>query len=88
MGKQSLKQAVKLVRTGKGLHGVTRCGLDGCPVGGWPETQQALHCMVDELPHREERSYTVHDLIAELYDVDHADRYRYRASERLEKAGC
>lgn len=76
--KQSLAQAIRLVRSGRGLHGVTRCGLAGCPVGGWPETVQAISRMDDELPFRAERSYTVYDLIEALYEEDHTGRYVYR----------
>jgi hypothetical protein len=53
-------------------------GLDGCPVGGWPETQQAMQRLCDELPHRSERTYSVSDVVDALYTVDHADRYRIR----------
>jgi hypothetical protein len=77
MRKQSLKQALKAIRAGK-MQGVRCCGLDGCPVGGWPETQQAIRELAGELPHRSERSYTVHELISALFVIDHADRYRWR----------
>jgi hypothetical protein len=74
MRKQTLKQAVAAVRAGKI---VLRCGLDGCPVGGWPETEQAKLRLAEELPRRSERSYSVDDLISALYVVDFAGRYRY-----------
>ena len=76
--KQTLAQAVALVRTSRGLHDVTRCGLGGCPVGGWPETEQAIGRIEEALPLRSERSYTVDNIIGALYEIDHAGRYRYR----------
>lgn len=71
--KQTLDRAMQLIRAGK-LR-VDLYGLDGCPVGGWPETQQAILRLSDEIPHRSERSYTVYDLIDRLYTVV-GDRYR------------
>lgn len=79
MTKQTLTEAVELVRTNRGLHNVTRCGLGGCPVGGWAETQQAIRRITEELPMPNERSYTTHELIDALYEVDSAGRYQYRA---------
>lgn len=55
------------------------CGLDGCPVGGWAETRQAIARLVDDLPFPAERNYTVHQIIDALYTIDHADRYQIRA---------
>jgi hypothetical protein len=78
MAKQSLTQALALFRSGKGLQGITRCGLAGCPVGGWPETEQAKRRIADELPPRAMRSYTVDDVVGELYSVNHANRYEYQ----------
>jgi hypothetical protein len=77
MRKQSLKQAIRIIDAG-GMGDVLRCGLDGCPEGGWPETKQAILRMCEELPPRSERSYTVYDIIEVFYYVDHADRYRLR----------
>jgi hypothetical protein len=53
-------------------------GLTGCPVGGWGETRQAYRRLLDELPRRSERSYTVDELVAKSLRVDSADRYRWR----------
>ena len=77
MKKQSLKQALYLIETGES-ESLSRaaCYLDGCPVGGWGETTQARRQIVDELPHRELRSYTVSEFIAAVYTVDDTDRYR------------
>lgn len=50
--------------------------LDGCPVGYWGETQQAMSRIYEQLPERDERDYSIHDLIGRLYAVDHAGRYR------------
>lgn len=76
--KQSLRQAIQLIRSGRGLQEVTRCGIGGCPVGGWAETEQAMRRVSEELPLRSERSYSVDELISALYYVDAAGRYQYR----------
>lgn len=77
--KQTLVHALRLICSGRGLQGVTRCGLDGCPTGGWPETRQAIRRMEEELPFATQRTYTVYDLIGALYTIDHATgRYKYR----------
>jgi len=73
--KQTLKQAVKLALAGD--LPVMRCGLAGCPVGGWAETQQAMTRIADELPR--ERGYKLEDLIDALYTVDSAGRYEVRS---------
>lgn len=56
------------------------CGnvLEGCPEGGWAETRQAIMRLRDEIPRPDCRDYTIWQLIAALYDVDSADRYRRR----------
>ncbi len=71
--RESLKQRLKIIER-DGL----RCGLDGCPVGGWPETQEAIRQLADVLPARDKRDYSVYDVISSLYRVDGADRYRVR----------
>lgn len=78
--RQSLRQALTQVRSGK--IRVTRCGLDGCPVGGWGETRQAMDRIQAELPHRSLRTYTLTEIVDALYTVDGADRYRLRAEVR------
>jgi hypothetical protein len=55
-----------------------RCGLAGCPVGGWGETRQAVARLRDELPDRSDRSYTVWDVIAVCYRLSHSGRYQWR----------
>lgn len=57
-------------------EGTSRAGLDGCPVGGWPETQQAMLRLADELPDGAD----LHAVIDACYDVDAAGRYRWRAA--------
>lgn len=52
--------------------------LVGCPAGGWGETQQARRQVIEEIPHRELRSYSVDELISAALVLDHADRYRWR----------
>lgn len=47
-------------------------GLDGCPVGGWAETAQAMSRIRDELP----EGYRLSDVLRALTTLDHADRYR------------
>jgi len=76
--KETLRQAVKLARTGRRP---VRAGLDGCPVGGWARTQQALAGLAEELPHYTARHYTVDQLVDALYVVDHVNRYRWREEE-------
>ena len=79
--KQSLKQALHLAFTGKSrtLAGcITQ--LSGKPVGGWPDTQQELRQIRDELPVRSMRAYTVDEFVSAAYIIDSADRYRTRES--------
>jgi hypothetical protein len=78
--RESLRQRLAIVRR-DGL----RCGLDGCPVGGWGETEQALRQLAEELPLRQLRAYTVHDLVQALYYVDQADRYRWRDNAEVSR---
>lgn len=73
MKRETLHQRLAIIRR-DGL----RCGLDGCPVGGWPETQQALLRLADDIPRREHRDYDTYQLVDALYVVDHAGRYRRR----------
>jgi len=73
MTKKSIKSAIKSADIKRALN-----GLVGCPAGGWPETQQARNCIIDALPIRADRSYSVDDLIAYAMIVDHADRYQFR----------
>lgn len=54
----------------KNRAAVRRCGLGGCPEGGWGETEQARHRIVEVLPHRTERSFTVDEVIDSLYAVN------------------
>ena len=79
MAKQTLKQAIHLGQSGKSKS-LSRaiCYLHGCPVGGWPETEQAMMRIADELPFRSDRSYTIDEFVASAYEVDFARRYRTR----------
>ena len=71
--RESLRQRLTIIaRTG------LRCGLAGCPVGGWGETDQAMRRLEEDLPRRSERTYSLADVVSALYYVDHADRYRVR----------
>ena len=55
-------------------------GLAGCPVGGWPETEQALRSVREALPFRSERKYTASELVNAVMGVDHADRYVWKCA--------
>lgn len=75
--KQSLAQAKHLVASRKSrAFGRAASYLDGLPVGGWGETEQAMRQIVEELPHRSERAYTVTEFVSAVYTVDTACRYR------------
>lgn len=71
--RETLKQRLAIIRR-DGLV----CGLGGCPVGGWPETQQALARLRDDIPARDQRNYLLSELVDALYRVDSAGRYRWR----------
>lgn len=51
--------------------------LDGLPVGGWAETQQALRDLEQALPL--DRDYTLAEYVSANYYVDSTGRYRSRA---------
>lgn len=78
--KQSLKAMTARIARGA-ERGVSRAlnGLAGLPSGGWAETDQATREVVEELPHRSEREYSVHDLISAAMKLDHANRYEWRS---------
>ena len=76
---QTLDQAVHLAKSGKSKSlSSAACSLLGKPVGGWPETQQAMRELRDELPLRSQREYTVQQFVDAVYITDSADRYRSR----------
>lgn len=54
--------------------------LVGCPVGGWAETMQAKRAIVDELPSRAERDWSVADFLDAVFEINAAERYVFRAS--------
>jgi hypothetical protein len=62
----------------KNRESVRSCGLVGCPEGGWGETQQAMRRIQEELPFRDERLFTVREVIDALYLVDKSDRYQLK----------
>ena len=68
--KQTLRSALHLIRSGKSstLVRAANC-LDGLPIGGWPETEQARRRLIEDLPGTWDRDYAASDLIAALYDV-------------------
>lgn len=76
MAKQTLKQALYLIRLEKS-PALARAAayLRNCPVGGWAETAQAKRRILDELPLREARSYSLGEFIETVYKIDHRDYY-------------
>lgn len=64
------------------IRAAKTCGLAGCPVGSWPETQQAMRRLEDALPGHWARSYEPAEIVAALFEVDGADRYRVRGEVR------
>lgn len=73
----------KWLRSEKNRKAVRICGLAGCPEGGWGETEQAKLRIRDMLPNRDERSFTVDDVIDAMYrvncpDPNAAGRYELR----------
>lgn len=75
---QTLKQAVHLAKSSKSKSlRMAAFSLEGCPVGGWSETQSALRNIAELLPGRSFREYTIEEFIAEVYTVrSHDDRYQ------------
>lgn len=51
--------------------------LDGKPVGGWAETQQAKLALPGALPDKSDREYTLQQLIGYAMDESNG-RYRWR----------
>lgn len=77
MKKQSLTAAVMSALTGR--SDVLRCGLEGLPnLFSEGKTEQALLRIYDKVPRFSARSYSVDQLVAALYYLDAADRYRLR----------
>lgn len=78
---QTIKQAMVLARTGKS-QSLARAAhvLSGLPVGGWAETRQAMRSILNDLPLRQERSYTVAEFVDAAYVVRN-DRYHARETE-------
>jgi hypothetical protein len=79
MRQQTLVQAVHLALTGTS-RSLARAAsaLDGCPPGGWPETEQAWCRVRDELPLRRDRSYTIDHFVDAVYSISESERYRVR----------
>lgn len=78
MRRQNIQTAIREARTpGTDIHRAFN-GVCGCPAGGWAETQQALSRLVDALPLRRHRSYTVDDIVDAVLELDHADRYQWK----------
>ena len=76
MAKQTLKQAVYLAKSGQSKSLASAANsLLGCPVGGWGETEQAMHRVREELPLRSQRDYTLADFVGAVYTTNSLDRY-------------
>ena len=71
------KQAIKQALCNKAIVRALN-GLCGCPAGGWPQTDQAMRQLRDNLPRAVDRSYTLYELIDYALYVNHADRYEWR----------
>lgn len=52
------------------------CGLSGCPVGGWPETEQAFRRIYETLPYQTPRDQRDMFVSKHLMVVD--GRYAFR----------
>ena len=72
---RTLSQAVKAATRMRALDRALN-QLEGCPVGCWPETEQAKRAIAAELPILALRRFHVFHLIDALFVVDAADRYR------------
>ena len=83
---ETLAQAIYLGHSGKSkYHAIALRIMDGKPVGGWPETQQALSNLAELLPSHIWRAYTLAEFIDATYDVVGADSRvsgRYHAKFR------
>jgi hypothetical protein len=90
MARQTLRQATLLIASGDIALIRAAHALDGCPIGGWAETQQARRRMLEELPSRAARSYTLTEFTDAVYTVDTADRYRALTDEQIREriAAC
>lgn len=64
---------------------VASTALHGCPVGSWPETEQARRVIADQLPHRAQRSYTVDEFVALCYAIERGRYVRRSAQEVLRR---
>lgn len=73
--KQTLIGAIKALRAGN-IKFVWE--LHGLPAGGWPETQQAIRQIEDQLPSPSARNYSVDEFIEAIYSVDKHGRYRIK----------
>ena len=79
MTKQNLKTALTLATKGVRPYSFLSTALDGCPVGGWPQTEQAMRLIADELPAAAARDYTINQFVDAAYEIDRStDRYRTR----------
>lgn len=72
MSTQTLKQAIHLATSGKSKSkslAMAASILSGCPEGAWGETRQAKQQMLELLPHRQDRDYTIEEWIEAAYRV-------------------
>jgi hypothetical protein len=90
MAKQTLKQALHLLTSGKSDALVRAAfALDNIPAGDWPDTQEARRRMIDDLPMRHARAYTADEFADAVYDWSElTGRYRTRSMATIrERAG-
>lgn len=76
--RQTLRQALTAIDDPRSDMKYAAAALRGCPVGGWGETDQAMRQIVEILPHRSMREYSLDDFVAAAYCVDGSERYRSR----------
>lgn len=76
--RQTLKKAIALTNIPATDMARAACVLDGCPVGGWPETNQAMQRIREYLPQRSDRNYSLGSFVEAVYCVDFSGRYRTR----------
>lgn len=74
--RQTLAFAVRVPSIRRALS-----GLVGCPQGGWGETVQAIDRIEAAIPLRENRDYTLTQLISHALTIDSAERYQWRRTE-------
>jgi hypothetical protein len=74
---KTIRTAIKHANTpGSALHRALN-QLAGCPVGGWPETQQAMTAVSEAIPDARSRAWSREQLLDKVMIKDHADRWQW-----------